>query len=174
MSHNIYRCKHNKQIGNGFICSDCFMEKSIDTKKEVYVQLDNPQNYPSVSNEVYTREKNNRNSYTDNSFIHRSLDIFHTDTNQPLHIHSYSDTSFGISTRGNRKIAQNNTNSHLHRSFVQPDNRFGNRFFEEKPTNTRNASTRDIGNQQAFTFQQKTQEIEKKENTFIPRFHNFL
>ena len=162
MNHNIYVCKHNKQIGNGFICSTCFMEKSINTKKEVYVQMDNPQNYPSVSNEVYTREKNNRSSYTDNSFIHRSLDIFQSDTNnttQTSNIHSYSDTSFGISTRGNRKIAQNNSNSHLHRSFVQPDNRFGNRFFEENPTNTRNVSTRGIGNQQAYTFQKKKQEI---------------
>lgn len=169
MYSNSIICKHNQKVGNGFICQKCFMETSIDKPKEVYVHLENTQQYPSVQNEQYTREKNNRTSYTNNSFIHRSMDIF-SNTNTI----SYNSSSFGISTRGNRKIGEIDDKNHLHRSFVQPDTRCGNRFFEHKPTMTRNNHTRDIGNQQASQFQQQTQEIEKKENTFVPRFHNFL
>jgi len=150
------------------------MENSINVKKEVYVNLENINQYPVVSNEIYTREKNNRTSYTDNSFIHRSLDTLNNNSIHEGARTLYNDSSNGICTRGNRKINKDESNTHLHRSFVQPDNRFGNRFFELNPTSTRITNTRDIGNQQISSFQEKTQEMEKKETNFIPRFHNFL
>lgn len=171
MSHNYIMCKHNQKIGNGFICSQCYMETSIDKPREVYVHLENTQLYPSVTNEHCTREKNNRTSYTNNSFIHRSIDVCPKTTQENS---TYSNSSFGISTRGNRKNTNIHQNNHLERSFVTPDTRYGNRFFEEKPTMTRNNNTRDIGNQQVSQFQQETHRIEKKENPFIPRFTNFL
>lgn len=134
--------------------------------------------------EISGREQNNRtkdymNNNNINSFMQRSLDtvnFIEQNNNKNIWYNPISNNSFptvhisdkdidntglGISTRGRRKLDNTDFNSdlHLRRSMLQPDFRQGNRFYEDKPTNTRRETFRDMGNQNARKFQSQTEQL---------------
>lgn len=141
----------------------------------------------NLSNEAKTevsgREQNNRtkdsNSGNVNSFMRRSLDtvgFIERNNNSNIWSNPIANSSFpmvhianneientylGISTRGSRKLDNTDFNSdlHLRRSMLQPDFRHGNRFYEDKPTNTRRESFRRLGNENARNFQNQTERM---------------
>jgi hypothetical protein len=140
---------------------------------------------PDTSKELFGRELNNRSKETNvNSFMKRSLDtVGFMETNNSKNIWSNPivNSSFptthisendiesnylGVTTRGHRKLDDNNFNGdlHLRRSMLQPDLRQGNRFFELKPASTRRESFRNVGNESAIKFQNQTEELYKKMN----------
>lgn len=136
-----------------------------------------------AKNEISGRENNNRTNDmingNINSFMKRSLetlDFIENNNNQnlwhnPIINNSFPNfyfsnddnhnTTMGISTRGGRKLDDTNFNNNLHlqRSMLQPDFRQGNRFYEDKPSNTRRDSYRGIGNQNVLKFQDQTKKM---------------
>ena len=138
--------------------------------------------------EISGRGQNNRTKDSINgninSFMKRSLDtigFIEHNNNKNIWCNPISNNSFpnvhisdndidniylGISTRDRRKLDNTdfNSNLHLRRSMLQPDFRQGNRFYEEKPTNTRRESFRDLGNQNAQKFQTQTEQMYREMN----------
>ena len=136
-----------------------------------------------AKSEISGREYNNRtkdmNNGNINSFMKRSLEtvgFIEQNNNKNLWHNSIANNSFpnlhmssseaenthlGISTRGHRKLdgTDFNNNLHLRRSMLQPDFRQGNRFYEDKPSNTRRNSYRGLGNQNAQKFQDQTKQM---------------
>lgn len=144
--------------------------------------------------EIFGKKLNNRtlNSRTANTFINRSMDtvnFINNNNNQNIWQNPIANTSFpnsfpnsflnkntsendtydshmGITTRGKRKLDGSNVNDNLHlrRSLLQPDFRQGNRFYEDKPSNTRRESYRNMGNQNVRKFQSQTETMYKEMN----------
>jgi len=132
--------------------------------------------------ELSGREQNNRSKNNINSFMRRSLDtvgFIERNNNSNIWSNPIANSSFptvhianneientylGISTRGSRKLDNTDFNSdlHLRRSMLQPDFRQGNRFYEDKPTNTRRESYRNLGNENARKFQNQTEKMYKE------------
>jgi len=162
-----------------------FGNRIIDPKDYVNPN-DIKKKYPSTSNRNSTsdakveysgRSQNNRSKNNVNSFMQRSLDtvgFIEQNNNKNIWSNPIANNSFpavhiseneientylGISTRGNRKLDNTDFNSdlHLRRSMLQPDFRQGNRFYEDKPTNTRRDSYRGLGNESARKFQNQTE-----------------
>ena len=161
-----------------------------DDKNKKYPSTANRDNFNDVSltreaKTDYTgRGENNRTKNNINSFMSRSLDtvgFIENNNNKNIWSNPIANNSFptvhisdneientylGISTRDNRKLDNTDFNSdlHLRRSMLQPDFRQGNRFYEDKPTNTRRDNYRRIGNENARKFQNQTETIYKEMN----------
>lgn len=72
-----------------------------------------------------------------------------------------SDTHMAVGTRGDKKLdfSGRNENIFLNRSMVQPDMRYGNRFFEIKPESDRQSGRRDEENNGVNRFQHQNNEL---------------
>lgn len=124
------------------------------------------------------RDDTKRANYENDLFMKRSLEnlqFMQNNNKQNIWTNPISDGSFpkthihnpfmesihkGVGTRQIRKISDSRSNNDLHlkRSLIQPDYRFGNRFMEYKPSDTRN-SNKNIGNQYANKYQQQSNEL---------------
>ena len=179
----------NNQFGGEIKTNPNFFNDQILQTSD-YMNPENSQKkYPTTSNRD-SNNANNANNASSlrkddkngkvNSFMQRSLDTFgFIENNNSKNIWSnpIANNSFpsahisnnesnesnylGVSTRGNRKLGntESNTDFHLKRSMLQPDFRSGNRFFEYKPTNTRRDSYKDLGNENARKFQNQTEQL---------------
>lgn len=156
-----------------------------NTTNKTYPKTEND-NIHNARREISGRDFNNRtkdmNNNNINSFMRRSLETvgFIENNNKNIWQTSLINNSFpnipisnvnenshlGISTRGTRKLDSTdfNNNLHLRRSMLQPDFRQGNRFYEDKPFNTRRDSYRDVGNQNAKKFQDQTKQMYSEMN----------
>ncbi len=144
-----------------------------------YTHPDVPQKYPQVSNwgNQQTRNKTHRATYKKEpmgAFMNRSLET--VDILSQQNPKSWSHNSWGqfrgnsqqqgslmdyhqgVNTRGNHRTEnmRKQQDLFLQRSLVQPDIRVGNRFFEEKPSDTRRARFSTISNQRSQTRQQQS------------------
>tara|TARA_A100001015_G_C14594662_1_gene558083 strand:+ start:90 stop:563 length:474 start_codon:yes stop_codon:yes gene_type:complete len=88
----------------------------------------NPDNY---RRQIYTNKPNNQNSINTNNRY------FDTNITQSLDLPA--SNFYGADTRNNniKKQYKNSNNLHLRRSMIQPDKRYGNRFYEYKPHSSR-------------------------------------
>ena len=151
----------------------------VDINRNEYINPnDINKKYPSMS-ENYKTKDNEKNI---NSFMKRSLDTINfiqRNNNSNIWANPIANSSFpsvhisnkeientylGISTRGSRKLDNTDFNNdlHLRRSMLQPDFRHGNRFYENKPTNTRRESYRRLGNENVRKFQDQTEKMYKE------------
>jgi hypothetical protein len=105
-------------------------------------------------------ERNNKSNIWSNSIANSSFPTAHIADNE------IENTYLGISTRGNRKLDNTDFNNdlHLRRSMLQPDFRQGNRFYEDKPANTRRESFRRLGNENVRKFQNQTESMYREMN----------
>lgn len=153
--------QQNSQIPNQNICQHnvCINTCMLCNQNTNYI---NPNHinttYPTLN--ILGREQNNQthNLHNQNitSFMKRSLenadfikyqnDQCNNTYDDNIQYNSNNYIHTGIQTRGNKKtqFSEINNNIHLSRSIVQPDFRQGNRFYEDKPFNSRKDNFREI------------------------------
>jgi len=142
ISQECYACaRHKKREENKFV--NCTVQQNTSKNNKRYNHMDtifkNNNEYidPNNSNRLpHTNNTSNNN----NNLIDRFLDI--NNRNDVIQSSDLPNVNFyGIDTRNNNSkkdtLSRNSYNLHLMRSMIQPDNRYGNRFYEYKPSGTR-------------------------------------